>query len=77
MTQNQAELNVSSTQQTFVHSLTGFQNGTPISMLVAMLLLIRRFAGTMEGAKSLHHCAKTAATCCGGAVDGANRRYPR
>ncbi|MGQ7193261.1 alpha,alpha-trehalase TreA, partial [Escherichia sp. HC-TM1] len=26
--QNQAELNVGSTQQTFVHSLTGFQNGT-------------------------------------------------
>ncbi|EAC0225914.1 autotransporter outer membrane beta-barrel domain-containing protein, partial [Shigella sonnei] len=52
--QNQAELNVGSTQQTFVHSLTGFQNGT-LNIDAGGNVTVNQgsFAGTIEGAGQL------------------------
>lgn len=52
--QNQAELNVGSTQQTFVHSLTGFQNGT-LNIDAGGNVTVNEgsFAGTIEGAGQL------------------------
>lgn len=52
--QNQAELNVGSTQQTFVHALTGFQNGT-LNIDAGGNVTVNQgsFAGTIEGAGQL------------------------
>lgn len=52
--QNQAELNVGSTQQTFAHSLTGFQNGT-LNIDAGGNVTVNQgsFAGTIEGAGQL------------------------
>lgn len=49
-TDNQAELNVGSTQQTFVHSLTGFQNGT-LNIDAGGNVTVNQggFAGTIQG----------------------------
>ncbi|MXH43890.1 autotransporter outer membrane beta-barrel domain-containing protein, partial [Escherichia coli] len=52
--QNQAELNVGSTQQTFVHALTGFQNGT-LNIDAGGNVTVNQgsFAGIIEGAGQL------------------------
>ncbi|WP_053296000.1 AIDA-I family autotransporter adhesin YfaL/EhaC, partial [Escherichia coli] len=52
--QNQAELNVGSTQQTFVHALMGFQNGT-LNIDAGGNVTVNQgsFAGTIEGAGQL------------------------
>ncbi|MSE96602.1 AIDA-I family autotransporter adhesin YfaL/EhaC [Escherichia coli] len=52
--QNQAELNVGSTQQTFVHALTGFQNGT-LNIDAGGNVTVNQgsFVGTIEGAGQL------------------------
>ncbi len=52
--QNQAKLNVGSTQQTFVHALTGFQNGT-LNIDAGGNVTVNQgsFAGTIEGAGQL------------------------
>ncbi len=49
-TDNQAELNVGTTQQTFVHSLTGFQNGT-LNIDAGGNVTVNQggFAGTVQG----------------------------
>ncbi|MGU0043812.1 hypothetical protein ACVXHA_19745 [Escherichia coli] len=60
-----------------MHALTGFQNGT-LNIDAGGNVTVNQgsFAGTIEGAGQLT-MRKTAATCCRGAVDGANRRYHR
>ncbi|TGB67136.1 AIDA-I family autotransporter YfaL [Escherichia sp. E4930] len=51
---DQAELNVGATQQTFVHSLTGFQNGTlNIDAGGNVTVNAGGFSGTIEGAGQL------------------------
>ena len=75
--QNQAELNVGS-QQTFVHSLTGFQNGT-LNIDAGGNVTVNQ-GSLLAPSKVLvsSPLRKTAAMCWQeGAVDGANRRYSR
>ena len=59
--ENQAELNVGNTQQTFVHSLTGFANGI-LNIDAGGNVTVNQggFAGIIEGAGQLTG-AKTAA----------------